>query len=303
MLNWILPILGGAALATGVVLNLYSRHRVKRTLIRLNTMLDAAMNGNFQETAFDESLFSATETKLSSFLSASNRSVSAIAKERDNIARLIADISHQTKTPIANILLYAQLLQEQQLQPQSLECVDALSVQSQKLQFLIDSLMKASRLEAGIVTIKPVLSALAPLLQDLVQAIAPKAQQKNIAVTLSPTGVQGYFDPKWTAEALYNILDNAVKYTPVGGTVAITVTPYNLFCRIDISDTGMGIAPDEHTEVFKRFYRSPAVAYDDGVGLGLYLARHIITEQGGYIKLTSAVGAGSTFSIFLPQEP
>lgn len=303
MLNWILPITGGIALVTGLALSLYSRHRVRRALARLNAMLNAAIDGNFQETVFNESLFSATEAKLSNFLSASNRSVAATAKERDNIAQLISDISHQTKTPISNISLYSQLLQEQPLPPQSRECVDALAAQSQKLQFLIDSLMKASRLESGIVTIKPERSALAPLLQDLVQSIAPKAQQKNIAVTLSPTEVQGYFDPKWTAEALYNILDNAVKYTPEGGTVAITVTPYNLFCRIDLQDSGIGIEPEEHAEVFKRFYRSPAVAYADGVGLGLYLARHIITEQGGYIKLTSALGAGSIFSVFLPQEP
>ncbi|MDD3203437.1 MAG: sensor histidine kinase, partial [Pygmaiobacter massiliensis] len=105
---------------------------------------------------------------------------------------------------------------------------------------------------------------------------------------------------KWTAEAIYNILDTAVKYTPCGGTIQIATTVYSLFCRIDIKDTGIGIPEEEQAKVFARFYRSPAVSESEGVGIGLYLARQIIADEGGYIKVNSKVGGGTCFSVFLP---
>ena len=110
------------------------------------------------------------------------------------------------------------------------------------------------------------------------------------------------FDSKWTAEAVGNLLDNAIKYTPSGGAVSVHVSEYDMFCRIDVSDNGLGIPEEEQAKVFQRFYRSPSVADAEGVGIGLYLTRQIITGQGGYIKLTSKPDEGSTFSIFLPRE-
>ena len=115
-------------------------------------------------------------------------------------------------------------------------------------------------------------------------------------------GLSACFDPKWTAEALYNIMDNAIKYTPQGGKVRVTVQAYELFCRIDISDTGIGISEDEIPKIFSRFYRSSAVSQEEGVGIGLYLSREIITMQGGYIKVSSEPDKGSCFSVFLPRS-
>ena len=110
------------------------------------------------------------------------------------------------------------------------------------------------------------------------------------------------FDVKWTTEAIENIVDNAIKYTPEGGDITLAVTSYELFLRIDIADTGIGIAESEYADIFKRFYRSQAVNTIEGVGIGLYLARQIITGQGGYIKVTSTLGQGTTFSVFLPHK-
>jgi signal transduction histidine kinase len=110
------------------------------------------------------------------------------------------------------------------------------------------------------------------------------------------------FDPKWTAEAVYNLLDNAVKYTPAGGKISVRAAAYELFCRIDVTDTGIGIAEAEQAKIFTRFYRSPAVAETEGVGIGLFLTRQIVTGQGGYVKVSSAPGKGATFSVFLPRK-
>jgi signal transduction histidine kinase len=132
--------------------------------------------------------------------------------------------------------------------------------------------------------------------------ILPEADAKGISITVETTSINACFDLKWTTEAVYNILDNAVKYTESGGSVSIKATAYELFCRIDSTDTGIGIAEDEHSKIFTRFYRSAAVSNLEGVGIGLYLARQIVAAEGGYIKVSSHLACGSTFSVFLPMN-
>ena len=131
--------------------------------------------------------------------------------------------------------------------------------------------------------------------------VRPAAAAKNLRLTAEPSPAQAVLDPKWTAEAVGNLLDNAVKYTPPGGTVSVRVTAYELFCRIDVTDTGPGIPEEEQPRIFGRFYRAPNAREAEGVGIGLYLTRQIAAAQGGYLKLQSTPGAGSTFSLFLPR--
>lgn len=100
---------------------------------------------------------------------------------------------------------------------------------------------------------------------------------------------------------MVNILENAVKYTEVGGSIKILVTSHELFQRIDINDNGIGIYEEELNDIFKRFYRCKNANKFEGIGVGLFLAREIISLQGGYIKVSSQIGMGSTFSIFLPS--
>ena len=130
---------------------------------------------------------------------------------------------------------------------------------------------------------------------------APGAEAKAITLTVEPTDLTARFDPKWTAEALYNLVDNAVKYTPAGGAVTLRAVGYELFCRVDVTDTGPGIPESEQARIFQRFYRSPSASEAEGVGIGLYLARQIAAGQGGYLKVSSRPGEGSTFSLFLPR--
>ena len=97
-------------------------------------------------------------------------------------------------------------------------------------------------------------------------------------------------------------LDNAVKYTPEGGQIRVSVESWEMYVKIDIADTGIGISEQHQGAIFKRFYREDIVHDVDGIGIGLYLAREIVTLQGGYIRVTSEVGRGSTFSVFLPRQ-
>ena len=284
-------------LAGGIVF--WYRRRTRRILENISRMLDMAMRGNFTEDSFDESMLSALESKLAHYLAASTVSARNVQAEKDKLKALIGDISHQTKTPIANILLYTQLLSEQ---PGNTACLDALDGQTKKLQSLIEALVKTSRLESGVIVLHPVPRKLLPMLESAVSQLAPKAAAKGIPIVLEATDADAVFDPKWTEEALYNLLDNAVKYTPTGGAIRVTVTAYQMFSAIHVSDTGPGIPEEEQPRVFQRFYRGAEHNDEEGVGIGLYLVRQIAEGQGGYVKVRSQVGNGSTFSIYLPNE-
>lgn len=291
-----------AAVILAAAAALWERWRTRRLLKRLNHMLDEAIRGDFTERDFDESLLSAVETRLAHYLSASAVSARNVQEEKDKIKALIADISHQTKTPIANVLLYTQLLAEQDLPPESRACVKALAGQAEKLQSLIEALVKTSRLETGILAFHPAAAPLAPMLESAVAQFAPKAAEKGLVLTLVPTDATAVFDAKWTAEAVCNLLDNAVKYTPAGGSIIVQAIAYEMFCRVNVTDTGPGIPEEEQSKIFQRFYRSTAAHEAEGVGIGLYLARQIAEGQGGYIKVASRPGKGAKFSLYLPRS-
>lgn len=292
-----------AAILLCIAVILLQRRKTKKILINLNQMLESALDGSFTEQCFDESQLSAMESRLKRHLTASAVSAHNLAAEKDKIKELLADISHQTKTPLANILLYAQLLEEQDLSMENRVCIDALRGQAEKLSFLIASLVKLSRLETGVFTLHPVFRAIAPMLEETMNQFAPKAEQNKIQLSIHPTNAFAVFDYKWTTEALNNLVDNAIKYTPAGGNIQISVIEYDLFCRIDVADSGIGISEKEQAKVFSRFYRSPSVSEQDGMGIGLYLARQILSGQSGYLKVTSALSNGSIFSMFLPRKP
>lgn len=287
------------ALAAALVLWNHLHHR--RVFKNLDDMLDRALQGQFREEVFDESRLSAVETRLAQYLAASAAGARELEQEKDKIKSLIADISHQTKTPIANVLLYAQLLGEQPLSQEGRECLTALESQTAKLRSLIEALMKTSRLETGVLALRPRPTLLSPVLEDCAAQLAPKAAEKGVLLSLARAeDAAAVFDPKWTAEAICNLLDNAVKYTPPGGTVTLQAVSYELFCRINVTDTGPGISEEEQPKIFQRFYRS-ATLDAEGVGIGLYLARQIAEGQGGYLRVFSKPGKGAKFSLFLPK--
>lgn len=294
-------VIAGAALVLALVVVAYDRWWTACTIRRLDEMLTTAMNGSFSEQNFDESRLSALESRLARYLSASALSERNVREQKDQISALISDISHQTKTPVANLQLYAQLLSEQPLTPQGKDCAAAISAQADKLQTLIEALVKTSRLETGILALHPQPNEIAPVVERAAAQYLPKALEKDIVLTLGAHSGSAAFDPKWTEEAMCNLLDNALKYTPTGGTVTVETKNYELFSAIRVSDTGPGIPEAEQAKIFGRFYRAPGAYQAEGVGIGLYLTRQIAEKQGGYVKVESAPGEGSIFSLFLPR--
>ena len=297
-----IALTAAALAAAGAAFGVWQWAARRRTLRRLNAMLDRAIAGGFSEERFDETELSALEGRLARFLRGSAAARRTVETEQAAVKTLIADISHQTRTPIANLLLYASLLSESELDPRQREQVDALSAQAEKLSFLIKALVKASRLEAGIVAPAPAVNPVGPLLENAVEQEAPAALAKQITITAGPFDGSAAFDPRWTGEALGNVVNNAVKYTPPGGRVSVSAQLLDSFCRIDVADTGPGVPEGEQAAVFNRFYRGGATRAAEGLGLGLYLAREILAKQGGYIRLSSRPGEGCIFSLYLPRE-
>lgn len=275
--------------------------RMRKMIDRMSQMLDEAADGSFREKCYDESLLSSMETKLADYLLAQEVSARNLTEEKEKVKQLIADISHQTKTPVANLLLYAQMLGERELPSEEAGFVKEINRQAEKLNFLIVSLVKASRLETGVFVLHPKWDDAAAMMEEAVRQTMPKAEKKKISLEFVPQQMMAYFDCKWTIEAVYNILDNAVKYTPQGGTVTAEMMNTNLFARIEIRDTGIGIDESETAKIFQRFYRGKLVSEEEGAGIGLYLARQIIAGESGYIKVRSQKGAGTSFFVYLPS--
>lgn len=299
-----LGVLGLVALAALLLLGLWLWLDARRTVRRLDRMLSTAIDGGFGEESFDESAPSALESRMARFLNGSARSLRGVQRQRESIQRLLSDISHQTKTPLANLRLYSSLLMEEELTPRQREQAQVILQQSEKLSFLIETLVKLSRLETDVLAVTPKLQPLAPLLERAASQAKAAAEQKGIALQLhlqQQAEMKALYDLRWTAEALGNLLDNAVKYTPPGGCIQVSATQYELFCRIDVRDNGIGIAEEEQAQIFGRFYRGRQVREQEGLGIGLYLAREIVQKQGGYLKLSSRPGQGSTFSLYLPR--
>lgn len=238
--------------------------------------------------------------KLRNILTAQNQ---MLAQEKEQIKTLISDISHQIKTPIAAANTFAELLSDGELSAEErTEYITTLQMSLGKLTFLTNSLIKMSRLESGIISLKPEKNSLNEIVLQAVKTVYAKAKEKGILITFEcDQTFEAVLDFNWTAEAISNVIDNAVKYTPQGGFVRLQITEYPSFLRLDISDSGVGIPEEEQAKIFGRFYRGKQSVGTDGVGIGLYLTREIINKQNGYMKVSSD-GNGSTFSMFLKKN-
>ena len=225
-----------------------------------------------------------------------------VDEERRELQSLISDISHQVKTPVSNLKMAADTLLEKPVsEAERIDFIRGIFSQTDKLDFLFQVLVKTSRLETGVIQLEKKPGRLFDTVAQAMSGIVYAAEKKEITVsvdcsedlTVSHAG-------KWTSEALFNLLANAVKYTPAGGKIAVSVVLWEMYVEIKVTDTGKGISESNQAAIFRRFYREEEVHDQQGVGIGLYLAREIVTRQGGYIKVVSEPGKGSEFSIMLP---
>ena len=225
-----------------------------------------------------------------------------VDEERRELQSLISDISHQVKTPVSNLKMAADTLLEKPVsEAERIDFIRGIFSQTDKLDFLFQALVKTSRLETGVIQLEKKPGRLFDTVAQAMSGIVYAAEKKEITVSVDCSeDLTVSHDGKWTSEALFNLLDNAVKYTPAGGKIAVSVVLWEMYVEIKVIDTGKGISESNQAAIFRRFYREEEVHDQQGVGIGLYLAREIVTQQGGYIKVVSEPGKGSEFSIMLP---
>ncbi|MDE6750432.1 MAG: HAMP domain-containing histidine kinase [Lachnospiraceae bacterium] len=225
-------------------------------------------------------------------------------RDKEKIQELVSDISHQVKTPAANLKMYMQILLRQDIDEEKRrEFVELSLAQTEKLEFLMQALIKMSRLETGIISFKKEKLSVAEIIGESLVQIISTAENKNISVQVNcPDSIYAFCDIKWTAEAVFNILDNAVKYTPENGCITVSADTNEFYAQIKIRDNGAGIPESEQAKIFGRFYRSEAVKDTEGLGIGLFLSRNIISEQGGFIIVKSEPPDGAEFIVSMPIE-
>ena len=290
------------AVSAGILL--YVRKGLVQYTTQLMGSLDAILAG---EKALDllenqDTLDGKLQAKLVQLGEMMEQKARENLRQREQLETIISDISHQVKTPIANIRMYHGLLERKALEEEKREeFQEAVERQVDKLEFFMKSMIRMSRLETGVVQVQPEKSAVSALVAQAVCDVALKAEQKKIEIVIEESEeLTAYFDKRWTAEAVFNILDNSVKYTQDGGRIVLSAGKTDFYVRIGIKDNGRGIAEARIPLIFKRFYREPESANVEGVGLGLYLAREIVMKQKGFIEVHSNEGTGTTVYVNLP---
>lgn len=295
-------VLACAALAGAAGFAFWYQRRIRRQMDAVLERLDRAIGGTIQENTYDESIESAVTQRLNQLVEMSRLNCDQADKERNLVKALISDISHQVRTPLTNIMLYAGLLEEQELSENAGEMASRIHRQADKLDFFMKELVRSSYLETDMITVHVEKSSVDELIARACQAVEMQALKKEIVIEAAPSSEQAFFDMKWTVEALVNLLDNAVKYSPVGSVVRICAIPYESFLCIRVKDEGIGIREEEQGMIFRRFYRSPSVSGEKGLGIGLYLVREIIKKQAGYVKVKAEPGVGAEFFVYLRRD-
>ena len=283
------------------LLVLFFGKRLSHFTSNLCRTLDNMIDGNeeLQKSNDSETLFARINHRLIRLYEIMQENRHKVDMERQELQMLISDISHQVKTPVSNLQMVTDtLLTKPVSEEERMDFLQGIRSQTDKLDFLFQALVKTSRLETGAIRLEKKDSSLFHTLAQAMSSIVYAAEKKEIAVSVDcPENLIISHDSKWTSEALFNLLDNAVKYTPSGGKISVSVVLWEMYVEVKVTDTGKGISESNQASIFRRFYREEEVHEQQGVGIGLYLAREIVTRQGGYIKVVSEPGHGHLCNI------
>ncbi len=278
---------------------------MKNIFIELSNMLSTIidMREDIVFSTIEDSLFSKLQHQTIKLTNILKNKSKQIEDERNEIQELISDIAHQLKTPLTNLKMYGEFLRDESLsEDEKKEFFEIVMCSLNRLSFLVESMIKMSRLEGGVITLKYNLSNLNDTILMSINQVQKKVKEKNINITLEEVDkIKIYHDKNWISEAIFNLLENAVKYSTNNSKIDIKIQSYEMFVRIDVKDNGIGIQEDELPKIFRRFYRGSNVGDIEGIGIGLYLTREIVSKHGGYIKVKSN-NNGSIFSVFLPNK-
>lgn len=306
--NW-LPFLAAALVVNGIW-NYFMYRREYGNYLSIIRYLNAFeeedydfhIEGDYMKSGIHSQITEHLERLGSAFGTLRNR----LVEEKEGTKALITDISHQLKTPIAALGMSFELVKDEEITiEEKKEFLQRAEQEVGKLNYLLGTLINLSRLEADMIKLEPKEASLKETLIRAVNGIYIKASEKNIDIELEDfKDIFLNHDPRWTAEAFANVMDNAVKYSPENSSIYIRVEKEVSYVLIEIEDEGIGIAKEDYTNIFKRFYRgkAPEVETMEGAGVGLYLVREILEEQGGSVRALPSHKGGTIFQMMLPKK-
>ena len=280
----------------------YSIYKNRKTYRSIDRLLDCVLNQEKIELSdVQEGEQSALVNKLNRIQEVLGKQVELAETEKEQVKSLVSNMSHQLKTPLANLSIYTEILNNEELDEQKkTKVAEKIKKQIDKLDWIIGSLAKMVKLEQDVIAFDAEGISIRKTLLDAIDTVYEKLEKKGIMlVSETYEDILLFHNRKWTVEVFVNLLENAVKYTERGGIIRIKVCPYEIYTEIQIIDNGRGIRKEEITEIFKRFYRSREVEHIEGSGIGLYLSNLILEKEKGYMAVKSVYGEGSCFSVFL----
>lgn len=286
-----------------IMMVILSHIYITKTFNSIDSILDSILSKEMNS-SFD----TISDTRISKLTYKANRiidmcvfDVAQIKTEKETIQSFISDMSHQMKTPLSGMSIHSDLLLEGNLsKEEQKEFLHRIKIGIEKLQWMMDSLIKMSRLEVGSIQLAPALKGIKQTISDSIANVIPVSSKNNIDISvLDFENYLLYHDEKWTREAIINILENAIKYSPPDTSIEVSVEQLAFYTKINITDHGIGIERNDWNLIFKRFYRGSNVKDNEGSGLGLYLSALILEKQGGYIMIDSIPNEYTSFSLYL----
>ena len=292
---------GALVLLTGLVLMavfiFYTRKGYKK-IVDLNDYLVRVLAENDNDEILDqeEGELSILKTNIYKTTSTLKFQKELLSDDKKNLAAAIADISHQLKTPLTSMMVMNDLLVDEQDENKRTEFLQTQSSQLNRMNWLIQTLLKLSKLDAGTIVLKKEDVSSEELIEEAVKPFGIQFDLRNIKFKSDISDLIIRCDKNWTVEAIQNIIKNCIEHMDDGGELSVTMVDTNIFTQFTIRDTGCGIAEEDIPHIFERFYKGKN-AGKDSVGIGLALSKSIIEGEQGEIMVESTEGVGTKFII------
>ncbi len=272
--------------------------RQYKSLRHLGEYMDQVLNGNptLDLKDYEEGDFSTLKNDVYKLTVKLKEGRDQSLKDKKELEQVLSDISHQIKTPLTSMYVINDILSKDDIDLETKNrFLEKNRKQLERIEWLVSSLLKMSRLDSGSVTLNMEEVPMKSVIEEALEPLQIPMELKDIHVSIEGEDTIVFLDPHWTVEVFVNVLKNAYEHTEKGGSITILITSNPLYTEVSIHDTGCGIRKEELPHIFKRFYTGSS--NKESIGVGLNMARKVMEKQKGEIYATSIEGEGTTFFI------